>query len=877
MTSPEQTALAAPSAAIRGHLDGYVNECVSGWALDAADLEARVRVEVEHLGRILFTVLADRFRPDLLAAGHGDGCCAFEIPVPLSMFAEPLIVLQVRAGGVELTNSPIRLLNPQPQLAVPVLERLAGAISLEAKHAVADRDLAGLSTWLLTQYDKVFQRRVSLAQAAQARRDVHQAVIRGGGSLSDSLRQAAAAVLEHYAALELPAMGEPEVSVIIPACNHFDVTYRCLVSICRHLPAVSFEVVLVDDGSIDATRYAGMVLGRGFHVVHESCNVGFVHAVEAGVAKACGRLLFFLNNDCEVHEGWLDRLVQTVAAEGRIGIVGSKLLDADGRLQEAGGIIWRRADGMNYGRGHSPDHPRYCFMRDADYVSGAGLLISRRVYDAVGGLSPEFAPGYYEDADLCFKVRAAGFRVVVQPLSLLTHYEGVTAGRDVCGPGMKRFQEVNRAKFLQKWSAVLQGHGRGDDTDPRLESERDVVRRLLFIDTSVPTPDRDAGSNAALEHMRGLQRIGFKVSFVGADNMARISPYTEALEALGIENYYAPHFSSVEEIIRHSIAAFDVVYIHRCSNAVKYLPTVRAWCPSAWIVYNVSDLHHIRLGREAVVKADDAIRREAEVARRHELQMAAAADSVIVHSTFEAAALREAVPGAAVHVVPWSLRVQPVTMPFAARNGVAFVGGYNHTPNVDAAEWLVNEIMALVWAEEPEVECLLIGSDMPLCVRQLVRPRVRVLGHMAELGQAVDGVRLMVAPLRFGAGIKGKVLTSLSMGLPCVMTPCAAEGLALPAVFGAVTATRAGEFARAIVRVHGDEALNGAVSKAGLAFITEHCGEDAVDARLRAAVERKSLGGVARRVPGPSRSAGASQRRGLNGGGRDAGGGGVRG
>jgi GT2 family glycosyltransferase/glycosyltransferase involved in cell wall biosynthesis len=830
--------LVAHSNTVHGHVDVYLNDCISGWAFDPSKPEEHISVEVLHNTRRLCVIKADKFREDLQSSGFGDGKHGFEILLPLDIFAEPTVVLRIRVAdsGPDLMGSPMTLHNHRAQLNKSVLETLGQAIVAMAGTAQTPAELAELGGWLLQNFDVVYQRQALLADEAGTREMWFHKLIGDNTSLSDVLRQAAAYTVERYGVLELPTHEYPEVSVVIPAYNHFDVTYRCLRSIVDHLPKTTMEVIVVDDASTDETVFAALVLSGGVRLLRNGRNLGFLDSAAAGIAAARGRVMFLLNNDCEVQEGWLDYLVETLARDPSIGIVGSKLLFPNGLLQEAGGIIWRQATGMNYGRGEDAQNPRYCFMRDADYVSGAALMIKRSVFDAVGGFSEEFKPGYYEDTDLCFKVRSIGHRIVVQPRSKVIHHEGVSSGTDVNGRGMKRYQRINQGKFLVKWFDVLQSHSVGGRADAYLESERGVSRRLLFIDVTVPAPDQDAGSNAALEHMLALQRLGFKVAFVGADNMARIPPYTEELEARGIECYYAPYYWSVEQIFRQVPVSFDVVYLHRLVNMSKYYAMVRQRFPEALVVYSVADLHYLRLEREAEVKRDSKIGLAADQSRQEELALIGVADSVIVHSSFERAVLAKAAPGANTHLVPWVVREHPVEAPFGNRYGVAFVGGFNHTPNVDAAVWLVEEIMPIVWSQEPELPCLLIGSNMPEIVQKLASPLVRVMGHLPRLGAVLGSVRLTVAPLRFGAGLKGKVLISFAAGLPCAATPTAVEGMDLPEQFGAAVASTAADLAERIVALHRSAELNAGLSAAGLALVRERFSEAAIDRLLAAAI-----------------------------------------
>ena len=238
---------------------------------------------------------------------------------------------------------------------------------------------------------------------------------------------------------------------------------------------------------------------------------------------------------------------------------------------------------------------RFRFLRDADWVSGAALMIERPLFDQLGGFDEYYAPAYYEDTDLAFRVRALGKRVVVQPASEIVHLEGVSAGTDTSGPGMKRFQVVNHAKFYRRWKDTLITH-RLNGQQPEMEAERLVCRRAYFIDDSVPTPDQDAGSNAAVEHMRALLALGYKVTFLPADNMTRIDPYVRpSCRSWGIECPVHPYFWSVEEVFRKARHKPDLVYLHRYSNASKYATMVRRYFPECRIVYNVADLHFLRM------------------------------------------------------------------------------------------------------------------------------------------------------------------------------------------------------------------------------------------------------------------------------------------
>ena len=206
-----------------------------------------------------------------------------------------------------------------------------------------------------------------------------------------------------------------DVSIIIPVFNQLEYTHACLASLQTVEEQAPFEVIIVDDCSTDATADA-LPQVDGIIYLRNEKNSGFVVSCNHGAENARGKYLVFLNNDTLLKPGWLTALLDTFTEEPRAGIVGSKLLYPDGRLQEAGGIIWRDASGWNYGKFDDPEKPEYNYLREVDYCSGAALMVPKALFESLGGFDSRYAPGYYEDTDLAFKVRRAGYKVFYQPL-----------------------------------------------------------------------------------------------------------------------------------------------------------------------------------------------------------------------------------------------------------------------------------------------------------------------------------------------------------------------------------------------------------------------------------------------------------------------------
>ncbi|MEE7567920.1 glycosyltransferase family 2 protein, partial [Xanthomonas sp. Kuri4-3] len=245
----------------------------------------------------------------------------------------------------------------------------------------------------------------------------------------------------------------PRVSVVIPVYNHVAHTVACLRALAAHPPQLPCEILVVDDGGSDATGER-MAQVAGLHYHRRDGNGGFIAACNDGIALARGDYVVLLNNDTVPQPGWLDTLIDTFVQHPDTGLVGSQLLYPDGRLQESGGLVFADAGAWSYGRFESPEDPRYAYLRDMDYCSGAAIAMPRALLAQWGGLDRRYAPAYYEDTDLAFAVRAAGLHVRVQPASRVVHDEGTSNGTDT-RTGVKAYQVRNQAVFARKWQTAL--------------------------------------------------------------------------------------------------------------------------------------------------------------------------------------------------------------------------------------------------------------------------------------------------------------------------------------------------------------------------------------------------------------------------------------
>lgn len=355
------------------------------------------------------------------------------------------------------------------------------------------------------------------------------------------------------------------------------------------------------------------------------------------------------------------------------------------------------------------------------------------------------------------------------------------------------------------------------------------IPRALVIDDGMPSVARDAGSNAILSHMQALRRLGFAVTFVPAT----LAGDPGALEADGFATCLRPWYSCVEDVLRRQSDAFQLVYLHRLTNAGRYIGLVRQHQPCARVVYSVADLHFLRSARQAQVQVRPELLQVSERQREEEIAAARQSDVVITHSTFEALILAAHVPANKVHVVPWAIPVRPTAVPFSQRRGVAFVAHYAHQPNADAARTMLDRVMPAVWRKDPTFPCLMAGSSMPTWLRCLANAPAEVLGAVPDLAPVFDRVRLTAAPLAFGAGIKGKVLSSLAAGIPCACSSVAAEGLDLPAPLTELVADDPDAMAAVMHRLNEDEGFNARCATAGLEYVATRLCEPAIDRLLQ--------------------------------------------
>lgn len=604
--------------------------------------------------------------------------------------------------------------------------------------------------------------------------------------------------------------GRPVVSVVIPAFNRWRYTNACLNALHAAADAsIPTEIVVVDDASSDRTAEL-LAACRGVRVVRMDRNAGFAAACNAGAAAARGRYLHFLNNDALVTEGWEAPLLASFAEDQRVAAVVSQLRDPAGRISEAGGIVWSDGRGWNYGRGDVPRDWRYRSPRDVDYGSAASLMVEAEWFRRAGGFDPAFHPAYYEDVDLCFRLRAAGGRIVYQPGSVVVHAEGATYGSNARA-GARAAQERSRQIFAQRWPDVLREHSAPDARNVETAARRLAKRTMLVVDEHVPFTDRDAGSRRIAFLIELLRERGWRVIF-GALDGNEYEPYASMLRSAGADVITGLGVQTVAAMKRQNVR-LDAAWLSRPEPAARLMAALRREFHIP-IVFDTVDLHYRRLEREAAVRGRDTKWRTMQ---RREIALARDADVTVTGGDSERALLRaEGISRA--YELPVIEPLPPAPGGgWESRSGIVFLGNYAHAPNVDAARWLCEAIVPLVRQRLPDVDFTLAGADPTRAVRALASPHVRVAGFVPDAAALLAQARVFAVPLRFGAGTKGKTVYALAHGIPVVSTTVGAEDVFAAGEYDD-TPDEPEAFAASIVELYEDRVRWERLSAAGRAI-----------------------------------------------------------
>lgn len=633
-------------------------------------------------------------------------------------------------------------------------------------------------------------------------------------------------------------VSHPKTSIIIPVFNQLNYTKQCIDRIRGNTPG-PFEIIVVNNGSTDGTKeYLDSLQSGEFKIQHLNENTGFINACNQGAKLATGEFLVFLNNDTLPEDGWLEALISAMENIPNAGAVGAKLVYPDGKLQEAGSLVFSDSTPWNFGKGDDAEKPQYNYIRETPYSSAACLLIPRKLFEQIGGFDQRYSPAYWEDVDLAFEVRKRGFKVIYQPAARIIHFEGITGGTNV-NSGYKKYQVRNQEIFREKWAAELKHQPVFDADKLKSASIQNRNSRVLAIDHYLPAIDRNSGNHRCYQFMKLIRRADHPLTFVACNGEYQKRHQNE-LQNLGIETYstdlmnldsngYRPNVAPIhwEHLLKQG--EYNLAIISGYRNVAVYLPLIRKHSPSTKIALDTVDVHFLREQRKAKLYGSDHLHETATQIKEMELDMCRQADALIAVTEEDAAVLRNALGiEKPVFVIPNIHPVEKSPVSFQDRKGLLFVGNFVHPPNPDAMYYFCGQILPLIQKEIPDLYLYIVGGNSIPLLQSLRSERVIITGYVPSTRPFLDHCRLSISPLRYGAGMKGKIGEALARGLPVISTTVGAEGFQFQNGTQALIADAPQDFARAVIQAYSNETLWNQLSSNGLRLIEERFSPDAV-------------------------------------------------
>lgn len=627
----------------------------------------------------------------------------------------------------------------------------------------------------------------------------------------------------------------PVLTVIIPTYNQAHYTYGLLESMRACADEVPFEVVIVDNASADDSRPLFARLDN-VRVLLNDTNAGFGGACDAGAKTAIGKYLCFLNSDVLLTPGCLAALVEAVTSDPGCGAVGAKLVHADGRLQEAGSIIWADGSAQGYGRGDEPFRSEYGHRREVDFCSAACLLVRRDAFVKVGGFDDRYAPAYYEDADLCFSLRAAGYHVTYEPRAVALHLEfgSSTPARAVA------LQLQNRMRFVAKWRRELAVRPQPAAENVMAARDLRLGRRILVLDDRVPTPGAGSGFPRCYALLNTLADLGWVVTYLPLTDRHPYQPTTSDLQRRGIEVLHG--MADPKAVVNVRTGIYDVVIVSRPHNA-HMMAAARAANPVAAMIYDAEAVYALRDIAQAKALGHPLSPSAASARLQHEASLLAGADLVVAVSEVERRAIVGLSPAAPVVVWGHPSPREPGASTFAKRRDFLFVGNLATAPNADAVEILVREVFPRI-ARTLAARLVVAGAGRHPAEPDSHPPLAAVVfaGFVEDLRSLYDRSRVFLAPHRFAAGVPLKVIEAMANGVPCVVSPILAKQLGVRDGHEVLVGRNGVDLSRKAARLYRDERLWMRIRQAALDYVRVHHDPVVLKEQLRQYLDRAMNG-----------------------------------
>jgi GT2 family glycosyltransferase len=633
---------------------------------------------------------------------------------------------------------------------------------------------------------------------------------------------AARALLELQAAALLPVAGrfgyrfepsgEPMVSVVLPLRNGFAAAMATLASL-RADSALAIEVVIIDRGSADETRFIGSYV-PGAKVLRFDSDIGTARAADAGRQLAAGRFVLFLSSGVLIAPGSLGRACARLADDPGAGAVGGLILQPDGLIGHAGGIVWNDGGTHDYQRGELPLTPEANFVRAVDFVSSAFMLVRADVLSRLDGFDADCEEGYH-GVDLCLRIAAAGLRVIYDPSVLVFHDVGAEARGGDAG------------RFVAKHAAVLaRRHAPGGEVQVFARHAGPAPRRILFIEDTVPLRRNGSGFVRANDIVQVMDSLGAAVTVYPINGCSQDRARIFGDMPDSVEVMHDRDVTGLRSFLAGRQGYYDTIWVARAHNLLRIAKLLQPDGPPV-----VLDSEAVAALREAERARLSGAPYDMEAGMGSLMKAAALCRRVVAVTSAEAEFLRS--HGVEdVSVVGHMAEPRPTPRGFGQRAGMLFVGAF-HTmdcPNLDSLTWFAAEVLPLIEAELGwETRLTIAGYAAPGVEldRFDSNPRITLRGAMADLEGLYNGSRVFIAPTRFAAGAPYKVFEAASRGLPVVATELLRGQLGWTAgqEILAAGSDDPAAFAAAVLAVYRDEGLWQAVREAALRRLEQENGK----------------------------------------------------
>lgn len=547
------------------------------------------------------------------------------------------------------------------------------------------------------------------------------------------------------------------VTVVVLAHRQAGVLHRCLSALRSHVSQTPFNVVVVANGA--SPKVLETLANHDWvTTVHSASNRGFAGGANLGASHASGRWVAFLNDDAVVTDGWLDGLVGVLERNPAVGLVGSAIVDDGDRVLEFGSVL----EGLSPSalrRGAARASLASEVPQDVTFISACSVVMPTELFRRIGCFDEDYYPAYFEDVDLCLRVWESGSSVVVTPASIVVHSES-SSTTDV---QRQILFEEGRRTFASKW---------GNRRLPLPSGLPRAHRPVVVLDDYVPEVALGSGMARARQMLDAISRVGCPVL---VSPSVPVFDVDRSLAAQGVQLLDAVDPWPIE-VSPSCVVASRPTNLERARGVAT-----RFGVP---LIYDAEARYAARLEAQLQLGLNGAaernVRRELAEMVRLESLAAQWAEVIVTISSSEAAWFVEQGAQDVRVIDPFPARCEVGGAPFVDRADVLFIAGWMgglHSPNGDGLHWMITDVLPILAERHPGVRVLVTGESPPMELVRISPSNLVWVGTVPDLGEVLDQVRVTISPVRFGAGIKLKVVDSLSRAVPVVATTVGAEGL----------------------------------------------------------------------------------------------------